>query len=480
MATIHTNSIREELDRIKQEFTAQTNAGEVSSSSSMLIKSLIMLLELMFSIFLEKSTKKNNNNSSKPSSQTGTDKTSRGSKGKGKAQILTCADNSRTVVTDIDLPVDSCQCCGESLEQIPCDGIENRKKIDIVFEKTVENYKAEIKTCPSCNNINKGQFPKGIYGKLQYGSGLKSFVIHLIVSQMVTLNRVQKMLASMIGSVLSEATLLSYILKLHISLEGWEQNAKLKLLSAPSLYVDETSMKVERKNHWIHVHAAGDITLKLLHEKRGKEAIIDNDIIPRYGGTLIHDCWCAYLAYTNCKHGLCGSHLLRELTFIIDSNNYKWAIRMRELLQCTCKTVSKSNRKVLFKHQYKLLQKKYRTIITQGEKEMPAIMKKSSSSKKSIAKSDAHNLWERLKKHEESVLRFAKESYVSFTNNRSERDLRMAKVKQKVSGCFRSKIYAQAYCRISSYLQTMSNKGINPLVAIQMALNGKISELKGE
>ena len=90
-----------------------------------------------------------------------------------------------------------------------------------------------------------------------------------------------------------------------------------------------------------------------------------------------------------------------------------------------------------------------------------------------MAKSDAHNLWERLCEHEASVLLFAKNSDVSFTNNRAERDLRMSKVKQKVSGCFRTENYAKAYCRISSYLQTMASKEYNPLIAIQMALAGK-------
>lgn len=474
MATIHTNSIREELDRIKDEFSKNSAAGQVSASSAMLIKSLIMLLEMMFSIFLEKTTKKNNRNSGKPSSQTGTDKSSKGSKSKGKPLTITDAENSRTVTTSIPLTVESCQCCGESLKDTAIDQVERRTKIDIIFEKSVDNYDAEIKTCPKCETINKASFPGGIHGKLQYGSGLKAFAINLIVSQMVTLNRVQKMLASMIGSVISEATLLGYILKLHIALEPWEKMARAKLLTSPSLYVDETSMKVERKNYWIHVHAADDITVKLLHSKRGKEAIAENDIIPRYGGTLIHDCWCAYLTYDNCKHGLCGSHLLRELTFVVDSNNYKWAARMKKLLQAACKSVSDSKEKVLSDKEYASLQRRYRTIITQAEKEMPKVIKKLEGKRGKIAKSDAHNLWERLKKHEESVLRFAKEPYVAFTNNRSERDLRMAKVKQKVSGCFRSKIYAEAYCRISSYLQTMANKGVNPLVAIQMALNGEI------
>ncbi|MDQ7048974.1 MAG: transposase [Enterobacterales bacterium] len=124
-----------------------------------------------------------------------------------------------------------------------------------------------------------------------------------------------------------------------------------------------------------------------------------------------------------------------------------------------------------------ILQKRFRNIITRGEKELPPVPPKPSGKRGRIARSEAHNLWERMSENEQSVLLFAKNSHVSFTNNRAERDLRMAKVKQKVSGCFRTVRYAQAYCRISSYLQTMANKGYNPLIAIQMALAGKINDV---
>jgi transposase len=121
------------------------------------------------------------------------------------------------------------------------------------------------------------------------------------------------------------------------------------------------------------------------------------------------------------------------------------------------------------------LQKRYRNIITRGEKELLIVPPKPNGKRGKMAKSDAHNLWERLKENESAVLLFAKKSEVSFTNNRAERDLRMSKVKQKVSGCFRTEIYANAYCRTSSYLQTMANKGFNPLIAIQKALVGDFS-----
>ena len=160
----------------------------------------------------------------------------------------------------------------------------------------------------------------------------------------------------------------------------------------------------------------------------------------------------------------------------MESNDYAWARNMKRLLQETCATVSKSEGKRLTDQELANLHKRYRNILTRGANELPPMPPKPSGKRGKIAQSDAHNLWERLKKHEVAVLMFAKEPHVAFTNNRAERDLRMAKVKQKVSGCFRMEIYAKAYCRISSYLQSMANQGHNPLIAIQMALASEIDK----
>lgn len=237
--------------------------------------------------------------------------------------------------------------------------------------------------------------------------------------------------------------------------------------------MDETSLRVDKKNHWIHVYSSGEVTLKFLHRKRGTEAINDINIIPRYYGVITHDCLSSYLTYKHCLHSLCGSHILRELTCAVDSNEYRWAANMKALLRETCKKASKRKQKKLTGKEYAQVQIRYRNIMTRGKKELPTIPKKPNGRRGPMAKSDAHNLWERLKKYESYVLLFAKRSDVSFINNRAERDLRMAKVKQKVSGCFRKEDYAKAYCRISSYVQTMANKRHNSLIAIQMALAGK-------
>lgn len=479
MGTVNKQSVREEAERLKIEFDRLIENKKIHSDSRMLFQSMLLLINLLISIFLEKTTKKNSKNSSKPPSQTEKDEsavTNTGSKSKGKKESKATARNMRVNETVTIVPVDFCNTCGKDLRDAPCKHHERRTKVDIVFEKVIEHIDAEVKECSGCDSTVKGVFPEDMPGPLQYGNGIKSYIINLLVCQMLSINRAQKLVKAMIGAIIAESTMLKFILRLHLALETWESSAIAKILTERAMNVDETSLRVDKKNHWIHVYSAGDITLKFLHKKRGTEAIEAIDIIPRYGGTIIHDCWASYLSYGHCDHGLCGSHLTRELTHVIESNGYAWAINMKCLLLETCKKVSKSKRKKLTQQAYANLQKRYRNIITRGGKELPVIPPKPKGKKGKMAKSDAHNLWERLRDYESAVLLFAKDAHVSFTNNRAERDLRMSKVKQKISGCFRAELYAQAYCRISSYLQTMASKGYNPLVAIQMALAGELSK----
>jgi hypothetical protein len=310
---------------------------------------------------------------------------------------------------------------------------------------------------------------------LQYGDGIKAYVVNLVIAHMVALARVSALIKTLIGVCLSENTILTFIMRVHKGLEEWEQQARAKLLSAPSLYCDETSCRVEKKNYWVHVYCGDDGTrLKVLHRKRGTEAINEIGIIPKYCGTIIHDCWSAYLSYAHCLHALCGSHLLRELTFIVEVHKYEWAKSTKELLKETAKAVTAAPEKKLTEPQYQEVLTKYRAILSEGLQELPPIPDKPHGKRGKVAKSDAHNLHERLCKHETSVLRFAHDPHVSFTNNTAERALRMGKVKQKVSGCFRNEDFAHAYCTISSYLDTMKAKGYNPLIAIQMVLMGKV------
>jgi len=483
LPSVNKQSLREEFDALKGRFEELCADGTMTAESRTLFQAMLMLLELLMAVFLEKHTPKTSTNSSKPSSQTPKDETAitrPGAHGKGKTLDQARSANTRTVETVQVSEVSFCEHCGEDLGKVRAHSHERRTQIDIVFEKVVTHVDAEIKRCPQCQIKTRAPFPEAFAGPLQYGAGIKAYVLNLLIAQMVSLKRVQQSIQALIGLVISEATILKYVLQLHQALARWEQSAIKQLLTMPAMHVDETSLRVDKKNRWIHICSAGEITLKFLHEKRGQEAMEEIGVIPRYGGVMIHDCWASYLAYDHCGHGLCGAHLLRELTFIVEAEGYAWAKNMKRLLQETCARVARRERKKLTAPEYALVQKRYRNIITRGGKELPPIPPRHNGKRGRIAKSDAHNLWARLKNYERAVLLFAKDAHVAFTNNRAERDLRMSKVKQKVSGCFRNRHYAEAYCRISSYLQTMANRGYNPLVAIQMALSGQLYADGGE
>jgi transposase len=483
VASVNKQSLREEFDALKARFEQLVAEGKMAGESRALVEALLMLLQLLMAVFMERHTAKTSTNSSKPSSQTPKDESAigrSGTHGKGHSLERGRYANSRTVETVQVSKLTFCEHCGEDLRKVACRGHERRTRIDIVFEKVLVHIDAEIKRCPQCRMQSRGPFPEAFCGPLHYGAGIRAYALNLLIAQMISLKRVQQSIQTLIGLLISEATLLKYVLQLNQALEPWEKTSIERLLAMPALHVDETSLRVERQNYWIHVCSGEDITMKFLHPNRGQAAMHDLGIIPRYGGVIIHDCWASYLAYEHCGHGLCGAHLLRELTFIVQAQGYAWAAHMKRLLQQTCAQVSARESKTLNCREYANLQKRYRTILTRGEKELPPIPPRQNGQRGRIAKSDAHNLWERLKEHETAVLLFARQPYVAFTNNRAERDLRMSKVKQKVSGCFRTRQYAEAYCRISSYLQTMANQGYNPLVAIQMAFSGEWRTVRQE
>ncbi|MDE0371240.1 MAG: transposase [Rhodospirillales bacterium] len=265
--------------------------------------------------------------------------------------------------------------------------------------------------------------------------------------------------------------------RLHAALADWEAAAIQRLLAMPALHADETGLGIARKNHWPHSLSAGGLTVKFVHRKRGRAAIDEIGVIPRYGGVLVHDRWASHFAYDNRGHALRGAHLLRDLAFVEDAHGHAWAKRMGKLLLDTCRKVRKQDGKALDEPAFKAARKRYRTILTQAKRELPEPPVRLDGQRGRIAKSDAENLHEALAKHETEVPRFARNPDVPFTNNRAERDIRMAKVKQKVSGCFRTVRHAQAHCRISSYLQSMARQGYNPLTAIQTALNGNAAAM---
>ena len=287
MATVNKSSLRAEFDALKARFESLCAEGKMSADSRALFDALLMLFEVLMAVFMEKHTPKSSANSSLPASQSPNDNTARtrpGAKGKGPSHNDARCANTRTRESIRVLTVDACQRCGEDLTDAACLGHERRTLIDIVFEKVVRHADAQIKHCPRCHAETRACFPHQMPGPLQYGPGIKAYLVHLLIAQMLSLKRVAQSMHALIGRTLSEATLLGYVAQLHHALAEWERHAIERLLASPAMHVDETSLRVDRKNHWIHVYSAGTLTVKCLHAKRGREAIEAIGILPRYGG----------------------------------------------------------------------------------------------------------------------------------------------------------------------------------------------------
>jgi transposase len=247
-----------------------------------------------------------------------------------------------------------------------------------------------------------------------------------------------------------------------------------------SVHFDETGARVDAKRLWLHSTSDPLLTYFAIHEKRGAAAIENIGILPRFQGVAIHDRWGPYFQYEGCLHGLCGAHLLRDLRFIWEQYGEKWARRMRRILKRMSTAVDqakRSGRTRFYEKTLKRFERAYHQALSTGlefharlEKRQGRLPSQGSRGRKK--QRDGKNLLDALSRHRDSVLRFLRDFTVPFTNNQGERDIRMTKVKLKVSGCFRSLDGAQAFCRIRSYLSTGRKQGWNLLEAIRSVFLG--------
>lgn len=469
-------SIRNQIDEAKLKLDKAFAEEEVPPGIKAAVESLLLILDIIVIVLLEKKARKNSSNSGLPPSRNNGSNGNRNKPNLARDKKGSQLENTRKIQSSEIVSPEDCSKCRQNLQNVKTKSVEQRTKIDIVYEITEHVVTSESKECPGCGYINKGKFPLGMDGKLQYGIGIKASIINFLMVQMMSLERVGEHFKGLIGRFISQAIMLKYLAQFSFSLEKWEKDQIVRILGSPVIYCDETSLRVDKKNYWIHSYSSGNITLKFLHAKRGTEAIEDLGIIPNYKGIIVHDSWASYLTYDHLDHGLCGSHLLRELKFIEDSTGDRWATKMKKLLQSAAETVA--NRPIKGKltvKEYKSLQSKYRNILTRAEKELPTFPE--ATGKRGRPKhTDAQNLWLRLYEYEESVLLFARIMEVDFTNNRSERDLRDSKLKQKVSGTFRKVEFAKHFVRISSYVKSMRYRGYSSLEAIMLALQGNIPE----
>ena len=370
-----------------------------------------------------------------------------------------------------------CSCCNKSLNKNNSLKYEKRQLFDLPNVKMqVIEYQAHSIECKKCHTINKAEFPKNINATTQYGDNLKSFVSYLNSYQMLPYERIAETIEDLTSHKMSVGTIYNFLNTHYDTLEAFETRLKQSLLKETVLHSDETGSNIKGKLHWIHVASSPIMTYYMLHQKRGRVAMDDMNVIPSYQGILVHDHWTPYNKYTNCSHSYCNAHILRELNGITEKENVLWSEDMHRLLINMNRAVHKakdSTKKALTNTQIHKFTLNYEKIIKSAESYYPPpnnILKKARGRPKH---EKGKNLLDRLSKYQIEHLRFLNDFRVPFTNNLAERDLRMIKVKEKISGSFASFKGGEIFCRIRSYISTLKKNNISVLQGLQNALNGK-------
>ena len=314
-------SIRKELNNYKKDVESLKKNGKLSPEFLTLITGMLQLMSIMMTLLSEKKTPKNSSNSGLPPSQNFGSNGNRNERNDKKEDQRTFErlDNVTDTESHETLSPTRCCDCGSDLSEVKVIDTEDRKEIDILYEVHEHTVTSEVKKCPDCGQENIAEFPKGIDGPIQYGIGIKAAIINFIMVQMISLQRTGEHFKGLLGRFISPAVILKYMSKFSDSLEFWEAEIVHQLLTSTVIHVDETSMRVNKKNYWIHTYSCGDFVLQFLHPSRGRDAIEDIGILDRYGGVIVHDCWSPYFTYEKLTHALCLAHLLRELKFIEDS-----------------------------------------------------------------------------------------------------------------------------------------------------------------
>jgi len=396
---------------------------------------------------------KNSSNSSLAPSQDKYKKTRslRGKSNKSKGGQQGHKGNSlemSTLVDEvIDHKVEECENCGEQLD---CSGssYHSRQVFDLPFIKIkVTEHRALKQVCKCCGKENQGKFPKGVKRSTQYGPRIKAWSVYLQNYQMLPYKRSQELIYDLLGHRISCGSLANFQIQCAKDLQGFKGELYQALLQSPILHVDETGVGINGKNNWIHVRSTNRLSFFSPHAKRGKDAIEAIGMLPLYKGTLIHDRLSSYFKY-DCDHGLCNAHILRELLYVEQAFKAPWAKKIRELL---IRAKQKKEKETISNSYYNRVVKKYLQLIRPVIKAYDKTYKKTEEQRLAFA----------LDRHKHLFLRFLKYPEVPFDNNQAERDLRMIKVKQKVSGGFRSSDYAQHFTLIRSYIATIKKNGEN-------------------
>jgi transposase len=375
---------------------------------------------------------------------------------------------------------EKCEGCGESLLDAIASGYERRAQVvDIppLLALEVTEHRIQHKRCSGCGrSTTAASFPTQVSAKsVGYGPRIKALCVYLMNYQLLPYERARELLEDLFGQPApGTGTLHSALGSCFERLEDTQEAIKAGLTEARLGHFDETGLRVCEKGMWVHVASNTKLTHYALHRKRGSQATEEIGILPSFRGVAVHDGWGAYQHYERCEHALCNAHHLRELTFVEEEHEQQWAGEMKALLmeieEAVREEAARGGRR-LASETTGDFHRRYQELLEAGLAANPPPRRTGKRGRPKQSK--GKNLVDRLDKHREAVLGFMHDFGIPFENNQAERDLRMIKVRQKISGCFRTEGGADAFLRIRGYISTVKKQGENVLAALESVFLGE-------
>lgn len=363
---------------------------------------------------------------------------------------------------------DNCARCGDNLQGVDPLAVQRRQVFDLpALYLRVKEHRAQSKRCPGCGHTTQATFPQRVDEPVQYGPGVLGLGLYLQTYQLLPYGRAAGLIGDLFGQAPSQGTLARALEEAHARLEPVEQQIHAGLRRSPSVHFDETGLRIASVRQWVHSAGTPKLTLYRAHAKRGREAIDAMGVLPGYEGVSIHDAYTSYLSYPG-RHALCNAHLLRDLVATEEETQAAWAAAMRELLteiKDAAAQARVSNGAQLEPAQLQAFRARYDALLREGEAAHPPSPPTGRGGRRK--QSPAYNLVRRLQKHADQVLAFMYDIAVPFDNNLAERDLRMLKTQQKISGGFRSRDGADIFCRIRSYISTLRKQCLPLMEALR-------------
>lgn len=363
-------------------------------------------------------------------------------------------------------PPSHCDACHRPLPSAVA--VETRQVFDIPPLRHEVTEHRVLEACCTCGKVHRGEFPAAVSAPVQYGPRIKAAAVHLTHHHMMPVARTGDLTGDLFGLPLSDATVLSINNEACALLAPTVAAMGDVLKAVPVAHADETGMRVAGSLHWLHVLATPMLTWIGSHVNRGKKAFDAFGILTLFAGTLIHDGWKSYRDL-NCTHGLCNAHHLRELTYVFDEMGQAWAKRLIDLLVEACHEVDAAGGP-LTTPRIAHYRSAHARILAEGEAANPRAPP--SGRRGRTKQSKALNLLDRLRIHADDVWRFTTDHGVPFSNNIAEQAVRMPKVKQKISGGFRTPAGLDTFCTIRSYLATLHKQKFNLFHALTLTFQG--------